>query len=900
MNEGGGKLVSIEKINLNSSNAKWKIIQPDRKIEIEGLVPGSVFDDLITHKIIEDPFYGLNEHKVAWVYESEWLYELQFNLNDLKTNNGRSGILITDHSQIILRFYGIDTLAEVLWDGIKLGAVENMHRTYEFDITDMLRGDKKNQLHTVQVKIASPTKAAQREIDKYGVKLNTGPCGIAGAPYLRKAQYSFGWDWGPKLPDIGIWKDVEIIGIDGIKIDSVYPVPKLNYEKDPKQLKNIGNIKVVGATIDIQVDLQISDSILNNIENYDIKIKFDLVSPQGKHIIYEDKVAKNHLTRVINVQEPELWWSSGLGSPSLYELKTSVIFGNSDEVVDSITQKVGIREICLIRDPDQWGESFYFRLNGVPIFAKGADWIPVDSFIPRGKRNGLYEMNLKSALEANMNFIRVWGGGIYEDDWFYDQCDQLGILIWQDFPFACAAYPIHQEFYENFRQEAIENIKRIRHHACLAIWVGNNEVEQLWLPYTRNFLTKAGEYKEGYIHLFEELIPSLIKEYDPIRPYWPSSPSNGSIKDGGILKSNDPNRGDSHYWMVWHGGRPFKAYRGFNSRFMSEFGFESFPSIKTLSTICPEDQYDFYSPIMKNHQKNPAGNKKIMSYMKKRFSIPKDFFRQVIVSQITQAEAMEYGVEHWRRNRNDFHCMGSLYWQLNDCWQVASWSSLDYYGRWKALQYYAKRFYQGVFASVVESKEKAELWVVNDTLEPFKGVLQWKIFHSNGKELISGSEECEVDVCSANKIKTIDVKQINKIKLNRRNHVIFYNLSDKKMNHIISRGMRLFENPKDFCLKDPKLSFNIIKVEENQIEIDVKAEKIALYVYIDSDELEFIASDNFFSLMPNEAIQIILKEYIPWNALNNQLSNEKKGFLRYNKGELQSKIKIMSLYELIK
>lgn len=896
MSDATQKLVPIEIIELNSNNTKWKLIQPERSIEIEGRVPGSVFDDLITHKKIEDPFYGVNEHEVAWVYESDWIYELQFSLKDLKTMGGKPAISITDHDSIMLKFHGIDTIAEIIWDGNKIGSVENMHRTYEFDITDQVKGDKKNQSHTIQVKIASPTRIARNEIEKYGVKLNTGPCGIAGAPYLRKAQYSFGWDWGPKLPDIGIWKGVEIIGLDGIRIDSVYPVPKLKYNNDPMQAKKINDFKVVGASLDIQVNLQISERMSQKIDKYDLKLKFDLASPQGKVQTYEEKVVKNKLSKTIEIQEPELWWSNGLGAQNLYDLKTSLVLGNSNQVIEQVSHKVGIREIRLVRDPDRWGETFYFRLNGVPIFAKGSDWIPVDSFIPRGKRNGLYEMNLNAAVEANMNFIRVWGGGFYEDDCFYEFCDRLGIIIWQDFPFACAAYPIHQEFYDNFKQEAIENIKRLRHHACLAIWVGNNEIEQLWLPYTRNFLTKAGEYKQGYIHLFEELIPSLIKEYDPIRPYWPSSPSNGSIKDGGILKSNDPSRGDSHYWMVWHGGRPFKAYRGFDSRFMSEFGFESFPSIKTLSKVCPTEQYDFFSPIMKNHQKNPAGNKKIMSYMRKRFSIPKDFLRQVIVSQITQAEAMEYGVEHWRRNRNDFHCMGSLYWQLNDCWQVASWSSLDYYGRWKALQYYSKRFYQNIFASVVESKENAELWVTNDTIEPVQGVLEWKVLHSNGKELMSGTEECEIDPCISNKIKTIDVKQINKIKLNRRNHVIFYRFNDKKTNQVISRGFRLFENPKNFCLKDPNLTFNIKKLESDKAEIEIKAEKIALYVCIDSDELDFIASDNFFSLMPNETIKITLKEYVPWNESN----KDKMRFSRYSDAELKSKIKIASLYELIK
>jgi beta-mannosidase len=414
----------------------------------------------------------------------------------------------------------------------------------------------------------------------------------------------------------------------------------------------------------------------------------------------------------------------------------------------------------------------------------------------------------------------------------------------------------------------------------------------IYNPFTRR------KYKKGYINMFEKMFPSLIRMLDPNHDYWPASPSNGGFLKGktGILASNDPSRGDSHYWMVWHGGRPFSAYRNFDSRFMSEFGFESFPSIKTLSQICPKDQYGFYTPIMKNHQKNSAGNKKIMNYMKKRFSIPKDFLQQIIISQITQAEAMEYGVEHWRRNRNDFHCMGSLYWQLNDCWQVASWSSLDYYGRWKALQYYAKRFYQKIFASVVESKETVELWATNDSLTPFHGLFQWKIFHSSGKELMCGSEECEIAPCCSNKIKIINVRSINKIKLSRRNHIIFYALMDKENKELISRGFRLFENPKTFCLKDPKLNFNIIAIKDDLIEVELSAERIALYVFIDSTELDFIASDNFFSLIPNEKVKIFLKAYIPWN----EADKEKYLFSKYSNSELKSKIQIKSLFELIK
>ncbi len=670
---------------------------------------------------------------------------------------------------------------------------------------------------------------------------------------------------------------MELIGFDDLKIDSVHTIQTFTYNKDPLKINNseeISTFKVESVNLKVQVEL---NTQLNNFESLGYNIRMTLKSPNKK--VFSQTLPLKTKTHEFNlkIENPRLWWTHDLGNPDLYELSIFII---NEEVIDLCAHKIGIRDIQLIRSPDKWGQSFYFSLNSVPIFAKGANWIPIDSFIPRGKKLGLYQMNLNHAKEANMNFIRVWGGGIYEDDLFFDLCDELGILLWQDFPFACAIYPANEEFVENVKKEAIQNIKRLRHHPSLALWCGNNEIEMLWIPLLiqSQILTsrdipayasvtldeeknaKVKAYEEGYIRMFNKILPELVKEHDPTHPYWPSSPSNANPKKPiDYENANSPAKGDSHYWGIWHGGKSFSAYRKFDSRFMSEFGFESFPSIKTIEQFCPSDQYDFYSPIMENHQKNSAGNKKIMRYMKKRFSIPKTFEQQVILSQITQAEAIEYGVEHWRRNRNNFHCMGSLYWQLNDCWPVASWASLDYYGRWKALHYLAKRFYQPLFASVKEEPDKVEFWVTNDYKKHHKIVLNWSILNSDGKELMSGSNSIEISPCSSIIAETVDISKINETKSELRNNIIFYLLEDTENNNkIISRGFRLFDHPKFFSLKDPELFFVVEKIDDKiqskqAYQLIITTKYIALYVYIESDLVDFIASDNYFSMEPGES-----------------------------------------------
>ncbi len=865
----------VEKISLNGV---WNLKQDEKSINITSQVPGSVFEALIDNSIIEDPFYGENEHRISWVYDSDWIYETHFDVNPQ----------FLEHSRILLRFHGVDTISEVYLNDELLGITENMFIVYDFEVKNKLKVES-NELKVI---LKSSTLTAKQEINKYGVKLNTGSAAFPGMPYLRKAQYSFGWDWGPKLPDIAI-NSVKIIGYNEIKINSIYPIQHFNYLKDPLKIESPDDItknKIISVNLSVQIEL---DAIAEELKTNAYRIRIELKAPDGNTFVEEHPIT--NLTQIIDfsLKNPYLWWTHDLGVPNLYEMTVSIV---SEELIESQTLKIGIRDIQLIRNPDDWKETFYFLLNGVPLFAKGANWIPIDSFILRGKKLGLYSMNLNFAKEANMNMIRVWGGGIYEDNLFYDICDELGLLVWQDFPFACAIYPYDRDFIDRLEAEFIQNIKRIRHHPSLALWCGNNENEWLW----RLLLNGSGitepkdiaEYERGYVEIFEKILPELLSKYDPQHPYWPSSPSNGMVGDKlGKINSNNPDRGDSHYWAVWHQNKKFSSYRTFDSRFMSEFGFESFPSMKTIRTFCPEDQYDFFSPIMKNHQKNDAGNKKILNYMERRFLIPEKFENQVVISQITQAEAIEYGVEHWRRNRNDYHCMGALYWQLNDCWPVASWSSLDYFGRWKALHYYAKRFYQSIFPSVKENRESIEFWITNDKITPFYSLLEWRILNSEGKLLKDGLFDSIISPCSSLKVGTVDVSKINKDDINWKNNIVFFKLKDKtNENQVVYNGFRLFDSPKYFKLYNPELTFKckLIPGQNDEFKLVITSKNIALFVFIASGEFDFIASDNFFTMEPNETRTIILNDI-------QLLGSDKK----ISEKEFQEKIKVKSLYDLL-
>ncbi|GAB4313715.1 MAG: hypothetical protein Kow0069_14960 [Promethearchaeota archaeon] len=851
-------------------DGQWTLVNEERGVRVPVVVPGSTWEALVEAGLLPDPFLGLNEREAAWVHELDWTWSREFDLA------GHEGLL--EHDRVELVFHGLDTVAAVVFNGVVLGHVDNAFRTWRFDVKGLLR-PAGNEL---VVRFSSPTRVARERSGATGWRLDTGYAALPGVPHLRKPQYSFGWDWGPQLPDVGVWKPVELVAWSGLRIASVTTGQRLEYSLDPKKITDPADyerLRVTRAHVEVLVELERAGEEAA-AEGWVVRVALRRGQFEASRSA-EVEVLNDGCTRAaagFTVEDPDAWYPHDLGEPALYDLEATLL--HHGRAVDSKTIRVGLREVSLVRRPDEWGETFYFQVNGLPLFAKGANWIPVDSFVPRGKRLGLYRRLLGDARAANFNFLRVWGGGLYEDDDFYDACDELGILVWQDFPFACAAYPPTDQFMQQVLVEAEQNVKRLRHHPSLALWCGNNEIEWMWIFYTRKILRRGARkaFKRGYVRLFEEALPRLLAELDPQRPYWPSSPSNGGFSDprakAGLLRSSSPNAGDAHYWMVWHGGRPLTAYRKFDGRFMSEFGFESFPPLRTIRQYCPPDQMDAYSPVMEAHQKNRSGNKKIEAYMRKRFRVPAEFEKQVVLSQITHGDAMEYGVEHWRRNRNRQRCMGALFWQFNDCWPVASWSSIDYYGRWKALHYFSQRFYAPTFACVLESLKHRtlEVRVVNDRPRRVDCTVSWRVLDAQGAELVEGRRNVAALPCSSVKVERLDLSDVLPGKAACRRAVAFHRLDlspppggfpgaglEKALDPdggLVLRGARLFDHPKHFPLVDPELSLKSCCLLDREgpptYELIVRSEGVALYVHLDSEDRDLVFSDNFFAMAPGE------------------------------------------------
>lgn len=621
-----------------SLNFNWKMRKVGEIQWNQAIVPGSVYTDMLRNGSMDDPFWKDNENAALKLMEYDYEYESCF----------MAEAALFEMDKVSLCFEGIDTIADVYLNGENIGNTYNMHRIWKFDVTSKLQ----REVNILRVILHSPTKYIREAFIK--CKTLGSEDAMDGFVHIRKAHCMFGWDWGAHLPDAGIFREVSLIGIEKARIESVY----INQEHK-------------GDTVSLYFNPEIEYCEENEEIYYEYKV--EVKNPCGVITTYEDSPDK------ITITNPMLWWPNGYGEQYLYDIKFT-LFADKKEI-STWDRRIGLRAMTMKIEKDQWGESFAHQVNGITIFAMGADYIPEDHVIGRTTKERTRRL-LEDAKLANFNVIRVWGGGYYPEDWFYDLCDELGLIVWQDFMFACGVYELTKEFKANIRLEFIDNIKRIRHHASLGLWCGNNEMEQ-FVGENHHWVTKHTEVRDYFI-MYEELIPDIISEYDPQTFYWPASPSSG----GSFDKPNDPNRGDVHYWEVWHGNKPFSEYRNYFFRYASEFGFQSFPCKKTIETFTddPED-YNIFSYIMEKHQRNYGANGKIMNYMQQTYLYPTNFEIFLYASQLLQAEAIRYGVEHFRRNRG--RCMGAVYWQLNDCWPVISWSSIDYTGRWKALHYYA-------------------------------------------------------------------------------------------------------------------------------------------------------------------------------------------------------------------
>ncbi|HOA97007.1 MAG TPA: glycoside hydrolase family 2 protein [Acetivibrio saccincola] len=789
-------------------NGIWKMKCTDENNWYKANVPGTVFNDLLNNGVIDDPFYRDNEIKALEIAAKDYEYKREFYIDKELLN----------HKRLVLCCKGLDTLAEIRINDKPVGRTKNMHRTYEFDIKEYVH-EGENTIHIIFESSLEYVRKKNEENPLWGAE-----DAVKGFPHIRKGHCTFGWDWGPQIPDLGIWRDIFIRGYSFGKLDDVYITQKHEEGKVGLLIKaDIENF--CGELLDLEVTV---------------------TSPDGEVIASKTKTKDNKNHIYLDIENPKLWWPNGYGEQPLYTVEVKL--KNKDVELDSKKFRIGLRTIKINRQRDEWGESFEFVVNGKDIFAMGANYIPEDSILARCSRERT-EYLIKSCVEANFNTIRVWGGGIYPEDYFFDLCDEYGLIVWQDFMFACAIYEVTDEFIENVEEEAIDNIKRIRHHACLGLWCGNNEIESGWFYW--DFERKA-RHKTGYIKLFEIVLPELVKKYDPNNFYWPSSPSSG----GGFENPDDENTGDVHYWDVWHGLKPFTYYRNFKFRFVSEFGFQSFPSEKTIESFTLPEDRNIFSYVMERHQKNGAANGKILYYLSETFKYPKDFSSLIYVSQLLQAEAIKYGVEHWRRNRG--RCMGAIYWQLNDCWPVASWSSIDYYGRWKALHYFARKFFAPVLLSVNDEGTQVEFHVTNETMENVKGSVVWKLRNVKEEILKEGKVSFEIAPLMAKKLKTLDFKDVLSSYNDKMETYLEYRLYTEK--GIESEGTLLFVKPKHFLLKDPEIKAEITEKEDRYL-ISLTSKALAKYVELNIEGEDIIFMDNYFDLVPgNEKVIEIEKD----------------------------------------
>jgi len=605
------------------------------------------------------------------------------------------------------------------------------------------------------------------------------------------------------------------------------------------------------ATINAVYEIDAIQDCSVELSVFDKKLKQEI----GK-INKELNTGVNELIIDFKIDNPELWWTNGLGDAFLYDFK---FIAKSKNCIDEIEQRIGLRTLELVQTPDSIGSSFHFELNGIPVFMKGANYIPQDNF-PSRVTDKKYKQTIQTAVDANMNMLRVWGGGIYEKDIFYDLCDENGILVWQDFMFACNMYPGDERFLENVKQEAIQNVKRLRNHPCIALWCGNNEISEGWynwgwqksLGYTES---DSIEVWNNYLKIFEDLLPQLISTYSPYTPYTPSSPRIGWGHEEAMTE------GDMHYWGVWWGEEPFEVYEQKVGRFMTEYGFQGFPDLRTLDSFLLPKDLMLTSEALLNHQKHPHGMELIQMYMEREFNVPDNFKDYAYVSQLVQAYGIQKALEAHRRAMP--YCMGTLYWQLNDCWPVISWSSVDYYNRWKALHYFTKKTFKDLLISFEEKDGYLNVFVVSDKLENIKAELEMKIIDFDGDSLLSEIANVEISANSSQVYYKLQIPELTK-----EDHLVSVRLILD--GQVLTSNIYYFLPVKDLNLPEPNIQKEIVKTEE-ECQVNLKTDKLAKNVFLSINK-EGHFSDNYFDLLPGEEKQLVFKS----NKLKDSFEKELK------------------------
>ena len=781
---------------------KWTLREAGSDRLIEATVPGCNYLDLQNADIIKDPFVGLNERESFWVGDKDWIYEREFEIDARDLEAARA----------YLYFERLDTVCKIALNGREIAQVCNCHISHRFEVKEHLKAGK----NKLECYFYSPVKYVLKKQAKERCPINSN--GLTGAAHIRKPQCHFGWDWGPSLPVSGIEGEVRL---------------------DFKSVAEIVHSKITqthGESVNVEVALEI-----DSFDNSAVLAEVTLINPDG----FEQSLKKTVECKesfLFEVKNPELWQPNGATERTeqpLYTVKIRLL--NGDTVICEQIKRIGLRTIELDRSADAFGKNFRFIVNGNPVFCKGANFIPADSY-PTRVTNEIIDRYIKIAVESDFNMLRVWGGGYYGSDYFYEQCDRFGILVWQDFGFACQAYPFFDDgFMKTVKSEIEYNVKRLAHHPSLCLWCGNNEIEVM----SAAWFYKA-KYKKWTKKFFYDILPKELLRYDEVTPYVAGSPSG----DGYMKRLGADGFGDTHLWAVWHGLQSLKYYRKRYTRFCSEFGFESLPDIKTVRQFAKEEDFSLDSAVFKAHQKCNSGNDKIKYYIAENFRIPKKLEDFVYLSQVCQSSCVADATEHWRRNAG--RCNGSLYWQFNDCWPVCSWSGLDYNLNYKAVQYDAKRFFGAFTISLEERKKCVRVWLLNDRISPASATVKLRLIDFCGKEYFSKTLSVQIDGCQS---KCVGEIALNKFDKNTLRHCVFAaELIDGEKK--IVRTL-LFDKEKRLNLADTDIDVKA-RIEDGiayyTLKSDKYVRKLALYSQQDAP-----FDDNYFDLLPNEEVVVCQK-----------------------------------------